>query len=401
MNNRQRVHAILNGQDYDRMPIVYFGFWRETLQAWAEQGHVDAARIPEWGDGSPFDQELAAELGFDLNWGTCFAPVHGLLPPFEERIIERLPDGSYKLLNRDGAVVMQRPGATSIPSEVDHLLKGRKEWEEHFLPRLQFSPERLTTRLDGIHFPFSANKTVTYPNVPTPSAHLHLDEGGLDYLRRGEWENPLGLYCGSLFGIIRNWLGLVNLAYLQVDDPALLNEIIDTVGELCYRNTAAILDLGAQFDFGHFWEDIAFRGGPLVNPRLLRDRVAPHYARITELLRAHGIDIVSLDCDGDMTKLVPVWLDAGINTMFPIEVGVWGGSILPWRERYGSRVRGVGGVDKKVLAEDRAAIDAEIERLRPLVDLGGWIPCLDHRIAPDAKWDNVKYYCERMRQTFG
>ena len=33
---------------------------------------------------------------------------------------------------------------------------------------------------------------------------------------------------------------------------------------------------------------------------------------------------------------------------------------------------------------------SEIERLKPLVDLGGYIPCPDHRIAPDAKFDLVR-----------
>ncbi len=58
-------------------------------------------------------------------------------------------------------------------------------------------------------------------------------------------------------------------------------------------------------------------------------------------------------------------------------------------------------MDKRVFAHDRAAIDVEIERLRTLVALGGYIPCPDHRIAPDADWDNVRYYCDRMRQVFG
>ena len=43
----------------------------------------------------------------------------------------------------------------------------------------------------------------------------------------------------------------------------------------------------------------------------------------------------------------------------------------------------------------------EIERLKPIVDMGGYIPCPDHRIPPDAKWENVQYYCERFRKTFG
>jgi hypothetical protein len=58
-------------------------------------------------------------------------------------------------------------------------------------------------------------------------------------------------------------------------------------------------------------------------------------------------------------------------------------------------------MDKRVFARDRAAIDAEVQRLKPLIELGGYIPCPDHRIAPDAKWENVQYYCDRMRQVFG
>ena len=81
-------------------------------------------------------------------------------------------------------------------------------------------------------------------------------------------------------------------------------------------------------------------------------------------------------------------------------MGTWEASIAPWRAQYGKDLRGVGGMDKRVFSQDRAAVDAEIERLRPLVDLGGYIPCPDHRIAPDAKWENVQYYCDRIRVTF-
>jgi hypothetical protein len=188
---------------------------------------------------------------------------------------------------------------------------------------------------------------------------------------------------------------------LLVDDEPLFDEIIDTVGELCYRCTKTALEAGASFDFAHFWEDISFKSGPLVNPVVFREKVGPHYRRITGLVRSSGIDIVSLDSDGRIDELVPVWFDNGVNTMFPIEVGTWHASIAPWRQRYGKGLLGVGGMDKKVFAYDYAAIDDEVERLRPLVELGGYLPCPDHRIAPDAKWKNVQYYCQRMRETFG
>jgi len=384
MNNRQRTLAILNYQSYDWLPLVHFGFWEETLHKWAAEGHVTVEEAVNWKDGNRADAAITQRLGFDFNWSHCFGPETGLRPAIEERVLEELPDGVRKVLNEDGAIVIKKQGVTSIPTEVDHLLKGRKEWEEFFLPRLQFCEERVTTA-----------------SVKTDQEELPFGQGGLDYLRRGEWETPYGLYCGSLYGRIRNWLGLVGSAYLQVDDPALFDEIIQTVGELCYRCTARALEAGIQFDFGHFWEDICFRSGPLIHPRVFRERVGPHYRRITDLFHRHGVHLVSLDCDGNIDTLVPIWLENGVNTMFPIEVGVWGGSIAPWREKYGRELRGVGGMDKRVFAHDYAAVDAEIKRLKPLVDLGGYVPCPDHRLAPDARWENVQYYCDRMRKVFG
>jgi hypothetical protein len=98
--------------------------------------------------------------------------------------------------------------------------------------------------------------------------------------------------------------------------------------------------------------------------------------------------------------LLPFWLENGVNTMFPIEVGTWKASIAPWREKYGRDIRGVGGMDKTVFSRDRRAVEDEVERLKALVDLGGYIPCPDHRIAPDALWENVPNYSDLMRKNF-
>ncbi|MBN1937630.1 MAG: hypothetical protein JW934_23435 [Anaerolineae bacterium] len=384
MNNRERALAILRYQDYDRLPVVHFGFWDETLLKWAQEGRISETQARAWGDGNPTDAEITRLLGFDFNWYSCFHPNTGLRPAFEPRLIAEFPDGFRHIMNTDGAIVLQKPEAGSIPAEIEHTLKDRASWESEFKHRLQFAPERVTE---------------AWVNVGTEM--VRFDRGGLEYLQKDERDVPYGLHCGSLYGKIRDWLGLVNSSYLQVDDPALFDEIIDTVGTLCYQVVKAALESDAKFDFAHFWEDICFREGPLINPRVFRAKVGPHYKRITELVNSYGLDIVSLDCDGKIDDLVPIWLDNGVNTMFPIEVGVWNASIAPWREKYGQELRGVGGMDKRVFAYDYAAIDAEVERLKPLVDLGGYIPCPDHRLPPDAKWENVQYYCEKMRKAFG
>jgi hypothetical protein len=383
MNNRQRSSAILNYKTYDRLPIVHFGFWHETLVKWANEGHITIEHAKNWSDSTPIDKEIGDKLGFDFNWFNCYFTDTGLRPAFERKIIRQLPDGGRHVINTDGVIILEKDDTVSIPAEIDHLLKDAASWQQHYAPRLKFDPARINS---------------TWVN--TGIQFLPFEKGGLEHLIQNNRENPVGLYCGSLFGVIRNWIGLEGCSYLYLDDEKLFDEIINTVGELCFNCTKMILETGAVFDFAHFWEDICCKNGPLIIPDVFHDKVGPHYKRITSLLNRYGIQIVSLDCDGLIDSLLPTWLESGVNTMFPIEVGTWRASIEPWRKKYGQLLRGVGGMDKTVFAQDFAAINAEIERLKPLVELGGYIPCPDHRIAPDAKWENVQYYCEKMRKTF-
>ena len=386
MNNRERTLAILNYEKYDRLPVVHFGFWRETLEKWHNEGHIsdeEMASIPG-GAGDPINGPIEEKLGFDYNWNNCLYSNTFIDPPFEEKIIRELPDGSQEVMNGLGVTEIRKPGLRSIPAEIGHLLKDRASWEEHYKHRFEFSETRITSA-----------------SVYNGEKHVRFDKGGLEWLQSNDSDIPYFLHAGSLFGSIRNMLGIEGVSYLYVDDEELYTEIIDTVGELCFRCVKYILGTGAKFDFAHFWEDICFKSGPLVVPQVFDERVGPHYKRITDLIRKHGISDISLDCDGLIDALIPTWLNNGVNVMFPIEVGTWHASIKPWREQYGKELKGVGGMDKKVFAQDYAAVDAEIERLKPLVELGGYIPCPDHRIPPGAKWENVQYYGQQMRKAFG
>ena len=384
MNIRERILAVLNYQPYDRLPIVHFGFLDETLERWGSEGHINLKEMPRIGDGTPDEEKLTRMLGFDANYHNVFSPSVRLEPPFESKVLEELPGGHRKVLNANGAIVLDSDDNSSIPGEVDHILKGRKEWDEIFLSKLQFSPDRVSRAW-----------------VNCAGHYRRFDEGGYEYLIDPNRQTHILLHCGSLYGVLRDYVGIEHLCYLQADDEVLFEEMVEVNAELCYRCAEAALATGVKFDIGHFWEDICYKSGPLVNPKLFFNVVGPHYKRIAELLQKNGINIISLDCDGQIDKLIPTWLDNGINTMFPIEVGTWHASLKPWREKYGKQILGVGGMEKRIFGFDYAAVDAEVERLKELVDMGGFLPCPDHRIAPDAKWENVQYYCDKMRKTFG
>ncbi len=392
MNNRQRVNAILRYEDYDRMPVVRFGFWRETLYNWVAQGHISREQAEGWECGNTYDVEISEKLGFDFNWDYTFYPIGSvglrwrvLWPPFEKEVVKEFPNGDRHVLNEEGVIVVQRAGGQGIAAEVGYSLTDRKSWEELYKPRLQFSQaavDKSLVRMRG-------------------GEMVRFDSGGREFLRGDDRDFPYVLYGGSIMGEIRNWLGLEQFTFLAIDDPVLFREMVETAAEFGYQSIKAVLDSGARFDLVYFWEDVCCNNGPLVSPALFDEVAGPQYKRLTDLARQYGMDLAYLDCDGVIDALIPTWINNGVNVMFPIEVGIWGASIKAMREQYGKTLRGIGGMRKIVFSEDKAAVDAEIERLKPLVELGGYIPCPDHHIPPDAKWDNVRYYCDRMRNVFG
>lgn len=362
MTVRENFNAMLHYRNFDKVPVMHFRFWKETLEKWLDEGKITQEECNQSACGK--------KLGFDFGWEESnYYYEGGLCPVFETKVLEKDENGYVVMQNAAGLIERHKEGVPSIPSTVGTLLKDRKAWEELYLPKLQAREDRVNVNW------INENKD-----------------------RISARENCLvGVYAGSMYGRIRDMLGIENLAYLQADDEDLYIEIIDTVGNLSYENAKRFISTGAKIDYIHMWEDICFKNGPLVNPEIFEKYVCPHYKKITDLYRENGVDICSLDCDGCIDELVPLWVKSGVNTMFPIEVGTWDGNIKRWRDLYGKEVRGIGGFDKRVFAMDYKAVDREIERIRPFIDLGGYVPCPDHLIAPDAIYENVQYYVDRMQ----
>ena len=369
MNNRERAMNILHFRSADRMLAVHFGYWRQLLYEWAEQGKISRELADAWHDSNEADKELDRIIGWDFNWATTKGSRNRLMPAFEEKVLEVLPDGTRRVQTSNGVIERIKPGVVSIPSEDDYLLKDREAFETLFKPKMQFSPERVN--LDYYkHF-----------NETRPT------------------DRPIGLSVGSILGQIRDITTLAGMGYLLYDeDEDLFADIVDTYAEMQYQCVKAILETGAKFDFAHYWEDICYKSGPLISPAKFEELCGKHYRKRNELLHSYGIDIISLDCDGVVGKLLPTWVSTGVNTMFPIEIGVWGDQFEQARATYGRDVLGVGGMDKTAFRRDRAAVDAEIARMQRLSDLGGFIPCPDHRLMPGSDFELVKYYAEKIKE---
>jgi len=369
MTNRERAMNILHYKPVDRMPAVHFGYWPELLAEWAEQGKIPKELAENNGDNSPKDKELDKLIGWDFNWYSCVGTNNGLYPGFEPKVLEVLPDGTRRVQNHVGLIERIKPGICSIPSEDDYLLKDREVFETLYRPKMQYAPERVD--LDYYKH-FNENRST---------------------------DTPIGLHVGSVLGQIRDMVSVTGMSYLLYDeDEDLFADIVDAYADMQYECVKAVLETGARFDFAHYWEDICFKNGPLLSPERFDELCAKHYKKRNDLCHQYGIDIISLDCDGVTEKLLPTWFENGVNTMFPIEIGVWGDQFEPARKRYGAGMLGVGGMDKTALRKDKAAVDAEIERMKRLASMGGFIPCPDHRLMPGTKFELVQYYAEEIKK---
>ncbi len=231
MTARERYHATMHYLPRDRAPIMDFGFWDETPAVWQQQG------LPEGVHTDDF-------FGMDPQW--IDLPLNlGLSPHFGERVLEDRGETEI-VMNCDGVTVERGKFMGSIPKHLDHALKGRETWERDF-----------KWRLDG------RNRFSDLQSRPGMADVLakHADPNR-DY--------PLGIPAGSLYGWLRLWMGVENISLLVHDDPALFEEMVETVANCIIDGLTPALESGLTFDYALMWEDMAYRCGPLLSPRMFK-----------------------------------------------------------------------------------------------------------------------------------
>jgi uroporphyrinogen decarboxylase len=368
LTHRQRLQRTLRFQPVDRVPDLEFGAWIQTVDRWKQEG-MDTYTVTEWGPIERYfgtdDQEYGPGLGINV----------GLLPGFDWQVVEER--GQHRVIrDSDGALSEQlKPEyGASIPRYIRYAIESRADWEH-------LRDERLD--------PSRADRLPRYKDAL------------IRRLQRADY--PVTLWLGSLYGWIRNWMGVENLSLALYDDRPLVEEMMEHLTRLTLSVLEQLAGSGMRVDLGTWWEDMCYNHGPLISTRMFRELMVPRYKRTTDFMReAFGTEFHMLDCDGNIHQLVPLWLEGGINVMFPVEKA----HTDPYRiaQAFGHRTPMRGAVDKRALIAGPEAIDAEFERLRPLFERGGLIPHTDHLVPPDVSLENYIYYrrkkCELIGKTW-
>jgi len=358
MTDRERFNRQMHYQPVDRCFNMEFGYWDENYREWSiftENG------ITHEGEANQF-------FNFDRIeglWGNTW-----LSPAFPAEVVGEA--GDYLLMmNSDGLLAeVPRDKHDTIPHYIKASVVTPDDWQ-------RCKAERL--RRDD-----PARK---------------VDIAALQRAHPEHRDYPLGVFCGSMIGKIRDMLTFEGLAYATYDYPEMVEDMVETSCLLVEDYLDQVLP-HFTFDYASGWEDICFKNGPIVSVDFFTNVVVPRYQRIHAKLKAAGIDLWYTDCDGDVRPILPGLLDGGINCLFPFEVNgcAHPGELL---DQYQGQLRIMGGVDKLELGKGPAAIKAYLETLAPYVARGGYIPFCDHRCPPNVKPEDYLYYLDLKEAMFG
>ncbi len=358
MTDRARFNAQMHYRPFDRCFNMEFGYWEENFREWdlfVENGITN---------------NVEADLFFNFDVIRMTGGVWWMNPPFETRVVGET-ETTRILQNADGLLAeVPKDGHDTIPHYLKSSVTTPEDWK-------RVKEERF--RLDDPQRKIDV-EAVRKAHPPTR-----------DY--------PLGIWTGSMIGKIRDMLTFEGLAYACYDYPEMVEDMVETTCRMV-ENVLDQLLPHMDFDYAAGWEDICFKNGPIVSVDFFKSVVVPRYKRIGKRLKAAGIDLWYVDCDGDVRPLLPYFLESGINCLFPFEVNGCAHPAELLRD-YGKELRIMGGVDKIELAKGPAAIKRYLETLVPLVERGGYIPFCDHRCPPNVKPADYLYYLDLKEQMFG
>ena len=347
----------------DRRPNHELGVWPQTVERWrSEAPQAIEGFTWNWFHGED-------KLGLDKR---RYIPVnYGFIPPFEPVVIEETDE--YEIVRNSQGITTKALKAGSIGGArmcmdqyLDFPVKTPADFAE-IRRRLQPGlPER---------YPLEGDRTL---------------ESWLD----NTCPLVLGENCAAngFYWRAREFMGTEALSYAWFDYPQLMHEMMEFYADFIIETSRPVLEK-ISVDYFTLNEDLSMKSGPLLSPEVYRKFIFPHLKRMVAFFRDHGTRYFAIDTDGDPTPLVRLFMDAGVDTLWPIERAANIGPV-ELRRRFGKDLRLWGGVDKRVLPRGPAAIRAHLRELIPLIEEGGYIPTIDHTVPPDVSWDNFRYYMD-------
>lgn len=396
--SRERFLNTLEFKQSDpRWVRAYAFIWPETDIVWRTQGY-NGPELGWHGEG------LAQRFGLDEL--IRVDPWYGPAPEYKYQLVEE-DDLTRTFINHEGILMREfkSHSDTSMPQFIKFPVESQADFEKVASQRLALNAQLRFSELwkrqvaaGSLHAVAGAANINAFPGEASHSEELSIEAGAATRVS----ESPLFCWAdrwGGFFGSLRNLMGLQNLSLAFYDQPKLVERMMEERADRIIEITGEVLN-HTKIDMFGYWEDMAYNHGPLVSPEMFRNFAWKHYRRVNDWLHRQGIKHIWLDSDGDISTLIPIWLDSGINILWPFECQS-GMDVMKIRQKYGHDLAIMGGIDKRALVPGGEVMRHEVDRVMPLVEDGGFIPELDHSVPPDISWPNFCSYIEYLNIRLG
>ncbi len=363
VNDLERFIACMDYRPSDRRPNHELGVWAQTRSRWKREASK-AVRGFTW-------NWFYGEDALALDRRDYIAVDYGFIPRFRPLVLENTPE--YEIIRNNKGIVtkaLKEGTEGGMRMCMDQYLGFPVTKPEDF-PAVK---KRLVAAIPQRYPPDLDARITTWKQRTCP-------------LVLGENCAANGFYWRA-----REFMGTEALSYAWYDYPKLMHEMMEFYADLIIETSRPVLER-IQVEYFTLNEDMSMKAGPLLSPATFREFIYPHLRRMVDVFRSYGVRYFAVDTDGNPTALIPLLMDAGVDTLWPLERAS-DVDPLTLRQRFGKSLRLWGGVDKRVLAQGPQAIRAHLRELIPLIEEGGYIPAVDHTVPPDVSWDNFRYYMD-------
>ena len=363
MNAGERMRATYQFKPVDHLVRREFYIWEEAIEKWKKEG-----LSPDYEEKNLFNFDPPGMVGVKLNMGWCEPPFY---PPYEEKVIK--DEGRTEIIqDLAGRWLRVFKGRRHgfMPHYIEHPVSCMKDWEEDVVFRLDIDDPK---RCEGLR----------------EKCHKAKEQAKNDKVIVGQ-----GMVGGYMY--LRALMGPENLLYAFCDQPDLIHTMMQHWAKLMDKGLEAIQENLALDELG-LGEDICYNHGLLISPDMVKEFLLPYYQDVVEKARLRQKQKLyfHVDTDGWAEPAIPLYLAAGMDIMSPWEVAS-GCDVVKIGSEWPHLIM-MGGIDKRVLAQGKEAIDQHLEYIIPaMLKRGGYIPTCDHGVPDDVSYENYMYYRKRI-----
>jgi uroporphyrinogen decarboxylase len=343
---------VFDGGIPDRVPI-HDGYWDDALLRWQGEGlPAEAASDQASALGEYFGTEIRL-----IRLNSSFL--------FEERVLEE--DERYiTKITKNGTVLKYIKGRTSTPGLISFPVNSRADWDE-LKPRLDSVEGRFPEGLDRLYSEYRNHGRFVKVCVHDPY--------------EASWSK----------------LGPTYLLEALKTDPGLIKDVFRTITDLNIRVCEELLGSGYEVDGAWIWGDIAYSRGTLFSPRMYEEILYPFHRRLMGYFASMGLPIV-YHSDGDIRKVIPLLIRAGVRCIQPIESKA-NMDLMELKQEHGNSLVLMGGVDYDRIALGPEEAEKEIRRkVGEGKRGGGYIYHSDHSVPPTISLKHYQWVLELVRR---